>query len=71
MTKLMRVWKSSRAIGVICGVLCVSLLAGCSLKQDMAMQPKYRPLEPSESFADGRSERPLIEGTVARNAHGR
>jgi hypothetical protein len=43
-------------------------LAGCSLKQDMALQPKYRPLEPSESFADGRSERPLVEGTVARGA---
>ncbi|MBZ5618774.1 MAG: cytochrome c [Acidobacteriia bacterium] len=29
-------------------------------------QPKYIPLRPSEFFADGRSERPLIEGTVAR-----
>jgi cytochrome c553 len=29
-------------------------------------QPKYIPLRPSDFFADGRSERPLIEGTVAR-----
>ena len=32
----------------------------------MQDQPKYIPLRPSEFFADGRSERPLIEGTVAR-----
>jgi hypothetical protein len=34
----------------------------------MAHQPKARPLAPSEFFADGRSERPLIENTVARGA---
>ena len=39
-------------------------LAGC--RQDMHDQPKYIPLRPSAFFADGRSERPLIEGTVAR-----
>ena len=44
------------------------LLAGCSLKQDMAYQPKNRPLSPSDFFADGRSERPLVENTVARGA---
>jgi hypothetical protein len=38
--------------------------AGC--RQDMHDQPKYIPLRPSGFFADGRSERPLIEGTVAR-----
>jgi hypothetical protein len=38
------------------------------LKQDMAHQPKARPLALSEFFADGRSERPLIENTVARGA---
>jgi len=32
----------------------------------MAKQPSHRPLEPSEFFADGRSARPLVEGTVAR-----
>jgi mono/diheme cytochrome c family protein len=47
------------------------LFAGCdemSIRQDMANQPKNRPLSPSEFFADGRSERPLIENTVARGA---
>ena len=44
------------------------LLAGCSLKQDMALQPKNRPLSPSDFFSDGRSERPLLENTVARGS---
>jgi hypothetical protein len=42
--------------------------AGCSLKQDMALQPKNRPLSPSDFFNDGRSERPLLENTVARGS---
>jgi mono/diheme cytochrome c family protein len=29
-------------------------------------QPKYRPYRGSETFADGRSARPLVPGTVAR-----
>lgn len=40
--------------------------AGC--RQDMADQPKYKPLAPSTFFADGRSERPIIENTVARGS---
>ena len=32
----------------------------------MQDQPKFIPLRPSDFFADGRSERPLIDGTVAR-----
>ena len=32
----------------------------------MQDQPKFIPLRPSDFFADGRSERPLIEGAVAR-----
>ncbi len=42
----------------------VVALAGC--RPDMQDQPKYIPLRPSEFFGDGRSERPLIEDTVAR-----
>jgi hypothetical protein len=68
MTKRMGKRLGARPLAAVCGAFCVLLLAGCSLKQDMALQPKYRPLEPSESFADGRSERPLIEGTVSRTA---
>ena len=49
-----------------CGVF---FLGGCDhLHQDMATQPKYRPLSPSDFFRDGRSERPLLENTVARGS---
>ena len=34
----------------------------------MAAQPKNRALSPSGFFADGRSERPLLENTVARGS---
>ncbi len=40
------------------------LLTGCRL--DMHIQPKYKGLEPSSFFNDGRSERPAVPGTVAR-----
>jgi Cytochrome C oxidase, cbb3-type, subunit III len=52
------------------GALAASLFlfAGCSLKQDMALQPKDRPLWPSDFFTDGRSARPLVENTVARGS---
>src|SRR5712692_5726057 len=34
--------------------------------QQMAIQPKYDPLQASEFFPDGMSARPRIPGTVAR-----
>jgi len=34
----------------------------------MATQPKHLPLSPSDFFEDGRSERPLLENTVARGS---
>jgi cytochrome c len=37
---------------------------GC--RQDMHVQPKYEPLDASAFFADGRSARPPVPGTVAR-----
>ena len=40
------------------------LMTGCRL--DMHIQPKYKGLEPSSFFSDGRSERPVVPGTVAR-----
>lgn len=43
-------------------------LGGCQLRQDMADQPKAKPLSPTDFFEDGRSERPAIENTVARGA---
>jgi len=40
--------------------------ASTACRRDMQDQPKYIPLRPSEFFADGRSARPLPEGTIAR-----
>jgi mono/diheme cytochrome c family protein len=49
--------------------LCALVSSGCDrMRQDMATQPKNRPLSPSDFFRDGRSERPLLENTVARGS---
>ena len=40
------------------------LLTGC--RQDMHNQPRYKPLAGTDFFGDGRSARPMVEGTVAR-----
>jgi hypothetical protein len=45
---------------------CLLLVVGC--QQQMARQPSYKPLEPSEFFPDGRSARPLVPGTVPRGS---
>jgi mono/diheme cytochrome c family protein len=42
----------------------IVVTAGCRI--DMHIQPYYRPLAKSEFFADGRSARNPVEGTVAR-----
>jgi mono/diheme cytochrome c family protein len=44
---------------------CLVLLAACR-GQQMEDQPRYEPLEKSAFFADGRSARPRVDGTVAR-----
>lgn len=49
-------WAAIALVGV--------LMTGCRL--DMHIQPKYKGLEPSSFFNDGRSERPAVPGTVAR-----
>jgi mono/diheme cytochrome c family protein len=53
--------------GMVRGTLICSILlltTGC--QQEMARQPSYRKLAPSDFFEDGRSARPLEPGTVAR-----
>lgn len=55
---------------VLAGLLAIFFFLGAGCRQEMTKQPKYLPLEPSPFFADGRSARPLVEGTVARG-HGR
>jgi mono/diheme cytochrome c family protein len=53
-------WASAGIIGLF---VCATA-AGC--RQDMHDQPKFVPLRQSTFFSDGRSARPVIEGTVAR-----
>jgi len=63
--------RENRTVRPLClGVLVVfAALAFSACRQDMHDQPKYRPLRPVDqigSINDGRSARPLVEGTVAR-----
>lgn len=59
----------SRFLIVACAAAGLIFAGGCRyLKQDMATQPKNLPLTPSSFFADGRSERPLLDNTVARGS---
>ena len=44
----------------------VFALALTACRQDMHNQPRYKPLAATDFFGDGRSERPVVEGTVAR-----
>jgi hypothetical protein len=47
-------------------MLLPSLMIAVGCRQDMHNQPKYKPLAASQFFDDGRSARPMLEGTVAR-----
>jgi len=51
-----------RTIGLCCALW---LAAGC--RQDMHDQPKYRPFRRSGYFSDGRTMRPVVDGTIARD----
>lgn len=46
----------------------LAVLASAACRQDMHDQPKYKPLRGSDFFADQRSSRPLVAGTVARGS---
>jgi len=60
---------TSRFFTLACTAVLALALAACSpIRQDMANQPKNRPLSPSDFFPDGRSERPLVENTVAHGS---
>jgi cytochrome c553 len=54
----------TKMILVGCAAATWLLMGAC--RTDMHVQPKHQPLEPSTFFDDGRSARPLVEGTVAR-----
>ena len=53
----------SKVMQWICIPICFNLVA---CQQKMADQPRYKPLQKSDFFADERSARPLVDGTVAR-----
>jgi mono/diheme cytochrome c family protein len=42
------------------------LLTGCGVRLDMQDQPRYKVYKKSDFFADGKSSRPPVDGTVAR-----
>jgi mono/diheme cytochrome c family protein len=47
-------------------VLAFAVAFAAACRQDMHDQPKMKPLRESAMFADGRSARPFVAGTVAR-----
>ncbi len=53
-----------RQISAAAALASIALLSGCRL--DMHVQPQQNPLSRSDFFTDQRSERPPVEGTVAR-----
>lgn len=60
--KTMRVVRAISAMGAMAAAL---MLAGC--RQDMHDQPKFIPQRGTTFFPDGRSARPQVADTVARN----
>jgi mono/diheme cytochrome c family protein len=56
-----RIWNGTPKVAALAAALA---LAGCS-EQDMLVQPKLKPLQPSTFFADGQASRPVVPGTVA------
>ncbi len=52
-----------RAVTVLAAV---AALGSAACRQDMHDQPKFKGFRPTTLFADGRSVRPLVPGTVAR-----
>lgn len=62
----LRLPRSAGALATVTLSFCGLATSGC--RQDMANQPKHLPLSPAPFFEDGRSERPLVEGTVARGS---
>lgn len=56
----------TRASALRFTALLLFVAAGAGCRQDMHDQPKYRPFRGSPIFADKRSARPFVPGTVAR-----
>jgi mono/diheme cytochrome c family protein len=56
----------TKSIGWTALLVTVAGVVSASCRQDMHDQPKYIPLRESTFFADTRSARPIVPGTVAR-----
>jgi mono/diheme cytochrome c family protein len=56
----------NRAARVFIGVGALAFLTLTGCRQDMHEEPRYNPLAATDFFADHRSARPMVEGTVAR-----
>jgi cytochrome c len=54
---------------VLIGGLLLLSLGSTGCHEDMYQQKRYNPLSPNPFFADGRSSRPRIEGTVVHGDH--
>ena len=54
----------TRTVVAACGLAASVLVAGC--RQDMHDQPKFKPYAKSDFYADQRSARPLVDGTIPR-----
>jgi mono/diheme cytochrome c family protein len=55
----------SRRLAGLAGALALAMMTASACRVDMHIQPRYDPYWPSSFFADGRSERPQVPGTVA------
>ena len=53
-----------KIVRLCCGTALLFWLIAC--QQQMADQPRYKPLAKSDFFGDERASRPLVDGTVAR-----
>ncbi|MFZ0793171.1 MAG: hypothetical protein WAM65_05340, partial [Candidatus Korobacteraceae bacterium] len=58
--------KASRRHVSACLLAAVALLLLAGCREDMQVQPYQRPLVQSDFYADHRSARPIVAGTVAR-----
>ena len=59
-----RAARVSKRLFIGAGAIAFLTLTAC--RQDMQNEPRYKPLAGSDFFADQRSARPQVEGTVAR-----
>lgn len=55
-----------RRVAIAAALGATSLLTACGIRLDMHDQPKYKPLQENDFYADKSASRQLVPGTVAR-----